>query len=524
MWLPEIPAQTKRFIQGPAMRPKQAVAKGWSDSANAYWTPALADTDSRRAVSYGPQALAWVDVDEGDLRGLRRLKPSFWWETSPGKAQAVWLLEEPLEPQEYSRHGLLGALASSIGADASGVDVSQVLRIPGSTHRKTETPFVGSVHGDGHVVSKRALLKRLCAVAGVPARTARRVCAPEPIGDRSKEAWLALTELAEAGVEQNTATALLSTSVWNKWGDAARVHEQTLRAYAKVEAEKAAQTLVVADAAGDAEPEVPERTWAGLEALAEAAACPQRWLLPGVIPEAGCGVIVAPPKTGKSRVTLEIATGLATGVAPLGVPVHKAVPVLVYSLEDGLGLVAERVGKALTKEGRTKHYWHGYGEIVDGAIVMRLPEPTLLSVSTEPLDLSTEAGLEDLRNSVKETGARLVVIDTLSMAVGAASINNSSEMYAVLKEIKKVAVANGCAMLLVHHTRKRLFEKGESVQESILGSTAIHAWCDYVLSVREHEEEEHLELSVQTKRGGAKHTLSSALDIVAAPDLSLWTE
>ena len=72
--------------------------------------------------------------------------------------------------------------------------------------------------------------------------------------------------------------------------------------------------------------------------------------------------------------------------------------------------------------------------------------------------------------------------------------------------------------MFIHHTRKRVFDKGESIQERVLGSTALHAWADFVLSLVPQEEGSSLiRLGVQTKMGTDSHLLDDELKIIRKP-------
>lgn len=99
-------------------------------------------------------------------------------------------------------------------------------------------------------------------------------------------------------------------------------------------------------------------------------------------------------------------------------------------------------------------------------------------------------------------------------------VSNSKDMYAILKDIKTIAKATGCAIMFIHHTRKRVFEKGESIQEMVLGSTALHAWSDFIMNlVAPSEEVDFLRLGVQTKMGNHQHYIDTNLRIIKAPPI-----
>lgn len=111
-----------------------------------------------------------------------------------------------------------------------------------------------------------------------------------------------------------------------------------------------------------------------------------------------------------------------------------------------------------------------------------------------------------------------MIIDTLSMAIGKSDVSNSKDMYSILKDIKTIAKHTGCAIMFIHHTRKRMFEKGETIQEMVLGSTALHAWSDFIMNLASPSEDSTLlRLGVQTKMGNDQHYISNDLKIIKQP-------
>jgi RecA-family ATPase len=147
-------------------------------------------------------------------------------------------------------------------------------------------------------------------------------------------------------------------------------------------------------------------------------------------------------------------------------------------------------------------------------------QPLNLLTHFAPVDLSTPEDQQRLYETIERYGLRLVIIDTLSMAIGKTKVTDNSEMYEVLKPLKLIAQTTGCAVMLIHHTRKRVFEKGESIQESILGATALHGWSDFIMTLAAPSEEtDLLRLGVQSKRGSDLHYISSALKIIPKPTI-----
>lgn len=514
----------ERFSEGPPLKARNPQARELRDDVDWYWTPAISSSDTRRvkksatSSNYRPQRVLWVDCDEGYNKDLLlALKPSLMWETSPGHMQAIWLMRESIPVDEYHRDGFMGMLTQAIGADKSGVDVSQLLRVPGTWHHKNK-PFQGRVlRNTSSVYTRSQILARVAKGLGFSPALASELAAEDPYGDRSKLLWKFSRRAAELGLPQDLTFKLIKATQWNKWkSEPERLKEDIGRAYDQQpiepgskdpEREQAKQEL--------AHDEEVIEAWdmASADSFGPVLRKPVTWIVPQIIPEGGCGLLVAPPKTGKSRIAIEIALGLATGKRPLGLGVRRQQAVGFFSLEDGEHLFGERLSHGLnTVGGRQKFHWDGH---ITRDLEWHPPQPMALFTHFSPIDLSEPADQQRLYETILKYDLRLVILDTLSMAIGKANVSDQKEMYTILKPLKLIAQATGCAVMFIHHTRKRVFEKGETIQESILGATALHGWSDFIMSLAAPaEDEDMLRLGIQTKRGSAQHYISPQLKII----------
>lgn len=91
-----------------------------------------------------PTDLLWADLDEVDPDTLP-VRPPIVIASSPGRYQAIWRLNTKLEPsliENYNKH-----IAYSTGADKSGWDLTQLLRVPFTMNFKYEDrPMVILLH------------------------------------------------------------------------------------------------------------------------------------------------------------------------------------------------------------------------------------------------------------------------------------------------------------------------------------------------------------------------------------------
>lgn len=530
VWLPSIASigvkDKEKFREGAVINARTPVFPELSDSLDWYWTPAVSSSPSRRAKEYPAQRAVWVDCDESyDRKLLEALKPSFMWETSPGHTQAIWLLDKPIARSEFHRDGFIGMITHALGGDKSGVDVGQLLRVPGTWHHKRE-PFQGRIlRSTGQVWTRGQLLSRVARGLGFAGGLASELGAEDPYGDRSKLLWKFSRNAAELGLDQKLAFKLIKATAWNKWkDDPDRLKEDIANAYeSQPEIPKAPdpeqrQAKALHDAHEDeSASEIEPWSMATVDAFGPVVRKPVSWIVPGIIPEGGCGLLVAAPKVGKTRIAIEMALGLATGKKPLGIALKRPVPTGFLSLEDGEYLFADRLSKGM-RNGRARYHWDGHIKQDGKQLVWEPPQPMKLFTNFAQVDLSDNADKQRLYETIEKYGLKLVIIDTLSMAIGKSDVSNSKDMYAILKDIKTIAKATGCAIMFIHHTRKRMFEKGETIQEMVLGSTALHAWSDFIMNlVAPSDEVDFLRLGVQTKMGNNQHYIDSHLRIIKAP-------
>lgn len=526
VWMPHISKigqPSQKFREGPPLDARNPEVPELLDSVDWYWTPAVSSSDSRKAKAFPAQKAIWVDCDESyDDKLLAELRPSFMWETSPGHKQAVWLLSEPLPREEFHRDGYIGMVTQALGGDKSGVDIGQLLRVPGTVHHKRE-PYTGKIlRQAGTVYSRGQLLSRVAKSLGFSPALASELGADDPYGDRSKLLWKFSRNAAELGLPQDLAFKLIKATKWNKWrDDPQRLKEDIARAYAQQPEVpvKDPEQHQAKDQHDEIEEDVEPWKMATLGDFGRVTRKPLKWVLPGIIPEGGCGLLVAAPKVGKTRIAIEMALGLATGNRPLGLSIQRPRPVGFLSLEDGDYLFAERVADSLDKtKGREKYHWDGRIRRDGDGFLWEPPVPMSLFTNFAAADLSEPEDQQRLYETILKYDLKLVVIDTLSMAIGKANVSDQKDMYAILKPLKLIAQTTGCAIMFIHHTRKRVFEKGETVQETILGATALHGWADFIMSLASpSEDEDMLRLGVQTKRGNHLHYIDSRLRIIKRP-------
>jgi len=199
---------------------------------------------------------------------------------------------------------------------------------------------------------------------------------------------------------------------------------------------------------------------------------PLRWAVDGIVPE-GLGLLVAPPKAGKSWLALNIGLAAASGGRALGAIPCTARPVLYLALEDG---------------------WR---RLQDRSRVLLGPDPIPAGI-----DFVTEAATWEVAPLIAEwlgahrDEAPLVLLDTLGKVLPPTRSGETpyARDYRVVGELKALADSvPGCSLTGVHHTRKAT---GEDFVDAVSGTQGIAGAADFVLVLARRRQESDGALSV----------------------------
>ena len=173
--------------------------------------------------------------------------------------------------------------------------------------------------------------------------------------------------------------------------------------------------------------------------LESASAPPLDFVLPGFLGGTP-GILIGSGGAGKSWLALELACAIAGGptVDLLGLKPHERGRVLYLGLEDPEGIVLHRMralGLRLSEEQQ---------ELIAENLLLK-------SITGRLVDLLNPKQRDALTRCAE--GVRLLIVDTLARA-HQTDENSNSEMAKLLSAVERVCVRTGCAVLLVHHTRK----------------------------------------------------------------------
>lgn len=212
---------------------------------------------------------------------------------------------------------------------------------------------------------------------------------------------------------------------------------------------------------------------------------PIRWLLKGILPRQGVGIIYGAPKSGKSFVAFDLSARLACALPWFNVRTPKEPVGALLLLGEGAGTVRTRLN-AFSR--------------ANAAPMPPLAWATVANLASAAGLAAARVIIADAAAGMATRGARLglIVVDTLASALGLEDENSAPEVTAALKALEALAVEFDVAVLGIHHAGKNGQDRG---------SSAFRAACDVMLSVDRGDKlpgqpDNHRQLSVVLNRNG----------------------
>ena len=171
---------------------------------------------------------------------------------------------------------------------------------------------------------------------------------------------------------------------------------------------------------------------------------PIKWLVKDLIPQ-GLTMIVAPPKSGKSWLMLDLCLSIAAGKPFLGHECEKG-GCLYLALEDSKRRLKDRMSRLLPFDEKAPRGFDYVTEI-------------------SQLNVGFQEQLEGYICSHKNL--RLIVVDTFQYVRGVTNNRNVyAQDYTDLAAIKKIADSHDIGIIVVHHTKKAKDESDPFLQIS----------------------------------------------------------
>ena len=188
---------------------------------------------------------------------------------------------------------------------------------------------------------------------------------------------------------------------------------------------------------------------------------PQTWLVKGVIPQTGMGIVYGDSGSGKTFITIDLALSIARGLSWQACRIKQATGVLYVSAEGG-GAMGARL------QAYAKHHDTDLSALPFGVVTVGL---NLRGGD----DQKVIDGCNEMRSRGVPIG--LIVLDTLNRTMGGGDENSSQDMGAYLDAVARVVEKAGAFVLVVHHS-------GKDAKKGARGHSSLRAAVDTELEVK----------------------------------------
>ena len=517
------------------------------EGKNLYFCPHGFSKPSRKKVHAVPPKLLFSDMDEVSPRTAKP-RPTIAIESSPGRYVGLWRTDKPVSEELNQR------LVYSIGADKSGWDFSQVLRIPGTRNYKYQgEPRVKLLWSDGpkyKVSELEAMIPEMADEdgAGVNEDAAAlfkkwqnklsfetrslllQKKRPAP-GKRSEVLFKLGNELLEAGMTTDEALVLLMNCVWNKFADYKDGGERALRRQLTKSVGKSFGTKKTSspqkekkekkrDDSGD-DGEVDELWEAAVQVdedgnlmlhtinLEDAEEKNIDWLYYPYFAKGELTIVEGDPQVGKSYFVQMVSKAICDGSKlPCVRPYVKQLgKVLYFDMENDPGSVTKKRMK-----------WNGMKNFANF-----LQVPAMFSVH-DP------AARRAVYNLIEKERPLVIVFDTLMTYLGKTDVHKSSEASQVAAWFRQLARRYGCAVIALRHLTKN--SKGSALHRG-QGSASFVGMARFVVTVGYHPEDNETRVAALTKASNISkdnkvisYTIEGLPDTVSEQDRSklVWQD
>lgn len=211
-----------------------------------------------------------------------------------------------------------------------------------------------------------------------------------------------------------------------------------------------------------------------------------RWTIPDWLPEASCGLIVAPPGSYKTWILTALAYAVAIGKPFLGrYPVIGKGPVLFIQQEDPWWMLQSRLarmpsGQLPTESGKGNNKAY----TLDCRSEQELDEMPVYWYTAREFSFASKDALIGMEQKIVELQPKLVMIDPLYAATD--TKDYMAESAQKMLTLKIMRDKYGCSFVLAHHTTVS-GSKSED-RTTIWGSAFLNAWLEWGWRVPEGDD------------------------------------
>lgn len=449
-----------------------------------YFCPTPFSKDKRQSQYVKKTNMLWSDIDDGDPA---LLEPSVLWKSgSKGHTQGIWFIDRTIEPIKTAQ--LNKGIAGFLGADPSGYDLSQVLRLPGTTNWKTKVGRpVELVHWKEKKYRTTELSKYADKTASiseyenhkVPKKLDRKLLLRrlnrrlklkleiEDCEDRSTQLYGLIPALVNAGFTAEEVFWLLKGTYLGKhYKSDSKMIDDIHRTIKKTKANFKVKS----------KPREKKKTDSLFESVASLVARdipPPEWLVKGWLEFGPPAMVAGQAKAGKSTLLRELAASVASGMSFMNnkdFEVSKKGPVLFIQEEDSEGKVRDDIIKVIKAK--------GCGDDIP-----------LYFMNMKGFKFDDE-NKEKIEEAIEEHEPVLVIFDCLYRMIESGELNNADDMRDIQDWLSTLSSEYETTPLLAHHYGKQ--KESDRSALKMLGSSTWHNFFRSGIFVSKYEGEEEI--------------------------------
>lgn len=452
--------------------------QGW----DVYFCPTPFTKPKRQSQHVKPTNLLWSDIDDGDPD---LLSPSVLWKSgSKGHTQGIWFLNKTISPIKTAQ--LNKGIAGFLGADPSGYDLSQVLRLPGTINYKTKVGRpVELVHWteaklnysdvvkyadksasiseyENHKVppklDRNLLLKRLN-------RRLKSKLEIDDCEDRSTQLFGLIPAIVNAGFTAEEIFWLLKgTYLGRHYKSDSKMIDDIHRTIKKTKA-----NFKVKSKAKAKKEKTEDDGFESVASLVARDIPPPQWLVKGWLEFGPPAMVAGQAKAGKSTLLRELAVAVASGkpfMNNTSFEVHRPGTVLFIQEEDSEGKVRDDIIQVLKAKG------------CDNNIPLYF-----MNMKGFKFD---EENMEKIEAAIEKYKPKLVIFDCLYRMIESGELNNADDMRAIQDWLSTLSSEYETTPLLAHHYGKT--KESDRSALKMLGSSTWHNFFRSGVFVSKYED------------------------------------
>lgn len=201
-----------------------------------------------------------------------------------------------------------------------------------------------------------------------------------------------------------------------------------------------------------------------------------KWLVSEWLPEASCGLIVAPPGNYKTWILTALGFSVATGRPFLGrYPVMGKGPVLFIQQEDPWWMLESRLSRMFEQLEPTSSGDKNPTYMLDCRFTKELDDVPIYWYTDRRLNFANKAMLTEMERKIAELKPQLVMIDPLYTAVD--TRDYMAEGAQKMIALKLIRDTYNCSFVIAHHTT--VSGSDSEGRASIWGSQFLNAWLEF---------------------------------------------